>query len=68
MANEVYQLKVNNKKIKLGKGINADDEFASISDVHYKTISGFAYLNITLTKTGEKLQIIFPVTSAFLSG
>lgn len=65
MANEVYQFKVNNKEIKLGKGINADDEFASISDVHYKTISGFAYLDVVLLTTEEPITIVFPITSAF---
>ena len=68
MAKEVYQLKVKNEPVTLGKGPNNDDAFTSFTDVYKKTISGFAYLNITLTKTGEKLQIIFPVTSAFLSG
>lgn len=65
MATEVYQLKVNNEKVKLGKGINADDEFASISDVHYKTISGFAYLDVVLLTSQEPITIVFPVTSAF---
>ena len=65
MATEVYQLKVNNEKVKLGKGINADDEFASISDVYYKTISGFAYLDVVLLTSQEPITIVFPVTSAF---
>ena len=65
MANEVYQLKVNNEAIKLGKGPDANDEFASISDVHYKTVSGFAYLDVVLLNSQESVQIVFPVTSAF---
>lgn len=65
MANEVYQLQVNGDPIKLGKGPDADDEFASIADIHYKTVSGFAYLDVVLSNSQEAVQIVFPVTSAF---
>lgn len=33
MSNEVYQLKVNDEPIKLGKGPNAEDEFVSFREL-----------------------------------
>lgn len=39
MANEVYQLKVNDKEIKLGKGPNAEDEFVSFKELSNFTVA-----------------------------
>ena len=48
MADEVYQLKVNNKEITLGKGSDADDAFISIKEATSMTISAFAYFSIQI--------------------
>lgn len=49
MADEVYQLKVvNQDKIKLGKGPDADDEFTSFKDLGLSAIVGFMYLPVQI--------------------
>lgn len=65
MANEVYQLKVNNATITLGKGPKADDAFISITETINKTITGWGYAQVLLQQTGETLTVILPVTSVF---
>lgn len=74
MANEVYQFQVKNaegqyENVTLGKGASARDAFISFNEVATEaaktTISGFAYFTCTVRSTGETIQVIFPVTSAF---
>ena len=63
MTDEVYQLRVNDYPIKLGKGSDADDEFASIKEVELSTIGGFMYLPVEVQK--QSVVLILPVTKNF---
>ena len=63
MANEVYQLKVNNAPITLGKGSDADDAFISIKECQQrieavKPCLTIATCNFTLA-SGD--QVIFTI-------
>lgn len=58
MADEVYQLKVNNKEITLGKGSDADDAFISIKEATSMTISAFAYFSIQIEEQDASWGIV----------
>lgn len=59
MANEVYQLKVNGKGVKLGKGPNAEDEFTSFKDLKTsmaKTMSLPDAIHLSRVKQSEDVK------------
>lgn len=68
MATEVYQLKVNNTTITLGKGPDADDAFISIKECKQKMEAAKPHLTIatcsfTLTTRGQVIfTILLPTT------
>ena len=68
MANEVYQLKVNNATITLGNGPDADDAFVSIKECQQKIDAAKSCLTIatcsfTLATSDQVIcTIILPTT------
>ena len=59
---EVYQLKVNGKEITLGKGPDADDEFASLKELQsWPSFNGFAFIEAQIGN--QTCFISFPISN-----